>query len=58
MAKLFSYTWSLGLVVCKVSHYTEPLSVLCSTLNLTALAVERLVVEGSVQVLHKPVSLK
>ena len=43
MAKLFSYTWEFGMVLCKVAHYSETLSTLCSTLNLTALAVERLV---------------
>ena len=42
MAKLFSFSWQFGWVLCKLAHYSETLSVVCSVLNLTALSVERL----------------
>ena len=41
IAKLFSYTWQFGWLLCKLAHYSETLSVVCSVLNLTALSVER-----------------
>ena len=41
MGKLFSYVWQFGWLVCKLTHYSETLSVICSVLNLTALSVER-----------------
>ena len=41
MAKLFSFSWQFGWVLCKLAHYSETLSVVCSVLNLTALSVER-----------------
>ena len=41
MGKLFSYVWQFGWLVCKLTHYSETLSVICSVLNLTALSLER-----------------
>ena len=41
MAKLFSFSWQFGPELCKLVHYTETLSVVCSVLNLTGLSVER-----------------
>ena len=41
MGKLFSFSWQFGWMICKLTHYSETLSVVCSVLNLTALSVER-----------------
>ena len=41
MGKLFSFSWEFGSALCKLTHYSESLSVICSVLNLTALSVER-----------------
>ncbi|KAL1492851.1 hypothetical protein ABEB36_011031 [Hypothenemus hampei] len=41
VAKLFSYTWAMGLFLCKVVHYMQNLSTICSVLTLTAISIER-----------------
>ncbi|CAH1103549.1 unnamed protein product [Psylliodes chrysocephalus] len=41
VAKLFSYTWEMGEVVCKTIHYMQYVSAICSVLTLTAISIER-----------------
>ncbi|KAJ3639680.1 hypothetical protein Zmor_003024 [Zophobas morio] len=41
LAKLFSYTWVMGFVVCKVIHYMQNVSAICSVMTLTAISIER-----------------
>ncbi|XP_048513777.1 QRFP-like peptide receptor isoform X2 [Athalia rosae] len=41
IAKLFSYTWSMGLFLCKAVHYMQSVSAICSVLTLTAMSIER-----------------
>ncbi|XP_066258859.1 QRFP-like peptide receptor [Euwallacea similis] len=41
VAKLFSYTWTMGLFLCKGVHYMQNLSTICSVLTLTAISIER-----------------
>ncbi|XP_022915499.1 QRFP-like peptide receptor [Onthophagus taurus] len=41
LAKLFSYTWTMGLILCKLVHYMQNLSAICSVLTLTAISIER-----------------
>ncbi|KAF7995618.1 hypothetical protein HCN44_006725 [Aphidius gifuensis] len=41
IAKLFSYTWTMGLFLCKSVHYMQSVSAICSVLTLTAMSVER-----------------
>ncbi|CAH0562013.1 unnamed protein product [Brassicogethes aeneus] len=41
VAKLFSYTWEMGLFLCKTVHYMQNLSAICSVLTLTAISIER-----------------
>ncbi|CAH1153580.1 unnamed protein product [Phaedon cochleariae] len=41
IAKLFSYTWQMGAVVCKGIHYMQYVSAICSVLTLTAISIER-----------------
>lgn len=41
LAKLFSYTWTMGAFICKSLHYMENVSAICSVLVLTAISVER-----------------
>jgi len=41
VAKLFSYTWTMGVVSCKILYYMQSVSGICSVLNLTALSIER-----------------
>lgn len=41
VAKLFSYTWTMGLFLCKMVHYMQSVSAICSVLTLTAMSVER-----------------
>ncbi|XP_026468887.1 somatostatin receptor type 1-like [Ctenocephalides felis] len=41
IAKLFSYTWALGLFLCKSVHYMQNVSAICSVLTLTAMSIER-----------------
>ncbi|XP_054287823.1 QRFP-like peptide receptor [Macrosteles quadrilineatus] len=41
IAKLFSYTWTMGILLCKVVHYMQNVSAICSVLTLTAISVER-----------------
>ena len=41
VAKLFSFTWTLGVVACKLLSYLQTVSGICSVINLTALSFER-----------------
>ncbi|XP_024941377.1 QRFP-like peptide receptor isoform X2 [Cephus cinctus] len=41
IAKLFSYTWTMGLFLCKSVHYMQSVSAICSVLTLTAMSIER-----------------
>lgn len=41
VAKLFSYTWTMGEFSCKLLYYMQSISGICSVLNLTALSIER-----------------
>ncbi|KAH1023479.1 hypothetical protein HUJ04_012678 [Dendroctonus ponderosae] len=41
VAKLFSYTWTMGVFLCKSVHYMQNLSTICSVLTLTAISIER-----------------
>ncbi|KAJ8936447.1 hypothetical protein NQ314_012309, partial [Rhamnusium bicolor] len=41
VAKLFSYTWEMGALVCKSVHYMQNVSTICSVLTLTAISIER-----------------
>ncbi|XP_075224448.1 QRFP-like peptide receptor isoform X2 [Lycorma delicatula] len=41
VAKLFSYTWTMGKLLCKTVHYMQNVSAICSVLTLTAMSIER-----------------
>ena len=41
VAKLFSYTWTMGFFLCKSVHYLQNVSAICSVLTLTAMSIER-----------------
>ncbi|XP_039284727.1 QRFP-like peptide receptor [Nilaparvata lugens] len=41
IAKLFSYTWTMGVFLCKMVHYMQNVSAICSVLTLTAMSIER-----------------
>ncbi|KAJ3622910.1 hypothetical protein MTP99_019181 [Tenebrio molitor] len=41
LAKLFSYTWGMGFLVCKMVHYFQNVSAICSVMTLTAISMER-----------------
>ena len=41
VAKLFSYSWTMGFISCKMLYYMQSVSGICSVLNLTALSIER-----------------
>ncbi|KAK0076159.1 hypothetical protein PV326_011022, partial [Microctonus aethiopoides] len=41
IAKLFSYSWTMGEFVCKSVHYLQSVTAICSVLTLTAMSVER-----------------
>lgn len=41
VAKLFSYTWMMGLFVCKVVHYMQNVSAISSVLTLMTISLER-----------------
>lgn len=41
IAKLFSYTWTMGVFLCKSVHYMQSVSAICSVLTLTAMSMER-----------------
>ncbi|KAJ8923595.1 hypothetical protein NQ315_010174 [Exocentrus adspersus] len=41
VAKLFSYTWQMGEVICRSVHYMQNVSAICSVLTLTAISIER-----------------
>ncbi|XP_046401001.1 uncharacterized protein LOC124167202 [Ischnura elegans] len=41
MAKLFSYTWTMGVFLCKFVYYMQNVSTICSVLTLTAISLER-----------------
>ncbi|XP_053393811.1 allatostatin-A receptor-like [Mercenaria mercenaria] len=40
-AAFFSYIWRFGEVLCKLVHYVQNVSILCSVMNLTVLSLER-----------------
>lgn len=40
-AKWFSFTWEFGELLCKLVHYMQNVSVICSVLTLTSMSVER-----------------
>ncbi|KAL1451505.1 hypothetical protein WDU94_005876 [Cyamophila willieti] len=41
VAKLFSYSWSMGAVLCKTVHYMQSFTAICSVLTLTVMSIER-----------------
>lgn len=41
LAKLFSFSWTLGFFLCKLVHYMQSVSAICSVLTLTAMSIER-----------------
>ncbi|XP_066945714.1 QRFP-like peptide receptor isoform X2 [Macrobrachium rosenbergii] len=41
LARLFSYTWTLGEVTCKTLYYLQCLSAMCSVLTLCTMSIER-----------------
>ena len=41
IAKLFSFTWTLGPVLCLGVHYIQTVTAICSVLTLTAISLER-----------------
>lgn len=41
VAKLFSFTWTMGQFLCKMVHYMQGVSAFCSVLTLTAMSLER-----------------
>ncbi|KAI5697001.1 gastrin/cholecystokinin type B receptor-like [Diaphorina citri] len=41
IAKLFSYTWSMGVFLCKTVHYMQNFTAICSVLTLTVMSIER-----------------
>lgn len=41
VAKLFSFTWTMGNFLCKAVHYMQSVSAICSVFILTAVSIER-----------------
>ena len=41
LAKWLTFTWEFGEVLCKLVHYMQNVSVICSVLTLTSMSVER-----------------
>ncbi|KAG1648506.1 QRFP-like peptide receptor [Nymphon striatum] len=41
LARLYSFTWTMGEACCKVVYYIQSLSAICSVLTLTAISIER-----------------
>ncbi|XP_047500271.1 kiSS-1 receptor-like [Penaeus chinensis] len=41
LARLFSFSWTLGAFMCKLIFYLQTLSAVCSVLTLTVMSVER-----------------
>ncbi|XP_037089187.1 gastrin/cholecystokinin type B receptor-like [Pollicipes pollicipes] len=41
IAKLFSFTWTLGAFLCLGVHYVQTVTAICSVLTLTAISLER-----------------
>ena len=39
--RFFTFTWRLGVVMCKGVHYLQNVSIICSVLNLIGLSLER-----------------
>ncbi|CAI9736619.1 1-like peptide receptor [Octopus vulgaris] len=37
----FSFTWTMGYVLCKMVHYVQNVSMICSVMTLTMMSVER-----------------
>ncbi|KAG8279859.1 hypothetical protein J6590_095725, partial [Homalodisca vitripennis] len=42
VAKLLSYPWNMGVLLCKLVHYMQNVSAICSVLTLTAISVAKL----------------
>ncbi|GLV43048.1 RYamide receptor [Carabus blaptoides fortunei] len=40
-AKLFSFTWTMGILLCKYVYYMQTVSTICSVLTLTSISIER-----------------
>ncbi|XP_071541886.1 QRFP-like peptide receptor [Panulirus ornatus] len=41
IARLFSYTWTMGYTSCKLIYYMQTVSTVCSVLTLTIISLER-----------------
>ncbi|XP_069955789.1 QRFP-like peptide receptor isoform X2 [Cherax quadricarinatus] len=41
LARLFSYSWTLGELLCKMLYFLQALSAICSVLTLTTMSIER-----------------
>ncbi|CAD6217354.1 GSCOCG00004802001-RA-CDS [Cotesia congregata] len=41
IAKLFSFTWTMGAFICKSVHYVQSVAAISSVLTLTAMSIER-----------------
>ncbi|CAM1321194.1 Uncharacterised protein g7711 [Pycnogonum litorale] len=41
LARLYSFTWTMGEVCCKFIYYIQNFSAVCSVLTLTAISIER-----------------
>ncbi|XP_050734737.1 QRFP-like peptide receptor isoform X2 [Eriocheir sinensis] len=41
LARLFSYSWTLGATMCKTLYFLQALSAICSVLTLTTMSIER-----------------
>ncbi|KAG8035718.1 hypothetical protein G9C98_001146 [Cotesia typhae] len=41
IAKLFSFTWTMGAFICKSVHYVQNVAAISSVLTLTAMSIER-----------------
>ncbi|XP_064097653.1 G-protein coupled receptor 54-like isoform X2 [Macrobrachium nipponense] len=41
IARLFSYTWTMGYFLCKLIYYMQTVSSVCSVLTLTIMSLER-----------------
>lgn len=41
LAKWYAFSWQFGEVLCKIVHYMQNISVICSVLTLTGMSIER-----------------
>ena len=41
LAELFSFSWTLGMFLCKFVNYMQNVSAVASVLNLTVMSLER-----------------